>query len=391
MRLPCALALLALSFSACTDSKPVPPKSAISPPQAQSAQGPTSQPRSDSSLVFDPVVRDLGTLEWPGRAQTTYRFRNAGSKPIEVLDMHASCGCTAMRMNITKDGAVVRSARGKGESLGPLLVVQPGEEGEIDVTFDSQGFGIEVKEKLSILTIVTSEPIKEPPRVFLNAKIDRAYQLHPAQVAFEPMSTKEEQSQTAEVLVVDPTLYPPFGSKLVSAPPGMKVQLEEVLKGGRAVILVHMTAGPGLKRPIFTGEVVIDADIAGPRTVKIPFGAQVTEDLSVVPGIFHFQVVEIDRPAEAIPVRVRFLDPGRSMTLSKATIEGDAADRLAVSVVPVAGKEGREFLMTLRAERGLPESGPNGLRGTVRIPTSIAEYPELRIEYRAVTRRLPQR
>mgnify|MGYP000132271507 CR=1 FL=1 len=77
-------------------------------------------------LWIDSIDRQLGELK-PGReVQITWRFKNAGDRPLIIEGVSASCGCTIPE---------------KPEK--PLL---PGEEGVIKATFNGSGTGVIAKQ-----------------------------------------------------------------------------------------------------------------------------------------------------------------------------------------------------------------------------------------------------
>ncbi len=345
--------------------------------------------RLPSKLVFEPLAQEMGRITWPGVGEVVFRFRNTGAKPISVLDLMASCSCSFSRLRIVQDGATVREGRLPGESIGPLLVVQPGERGELDFRLETRTLGGEVKEKVNYVTIVTDEQGTEHPRVFARAQIDRAFEIQPAQVVFPTMGRKESRSEEAKILVYDFRVQPPYDARLVSAPPGVTAVIAESIEKTRGVIAVQVVAGPGLVGDQVSGDVVLEANLNGRKEIRIPVVVPIGPDVIWKPSLFDFQVVTPETPARSAPLVVRLLDPARSLALGNATIEGEAKERLRVErQEPV---DGSEVVLVLVADRGLPEATASGIHGLVRIATGLEDFPELRIPYRAYTRTLPKR
>ena len=48
-----------------------------------------------SSIVFDKLVHDFGTLEKGGDASCVFTFKNVSKKPVTLTNVKTSCGCTA--------------------------------------------------------------------------------------------------------------------------------------------------------------------------------------------------------------------------------------------------------------------------------------------------------
>ena len=48
-----------------------------------------------SSIVFDKLVHDFGSLEKGGDASCVFTFKNISKKPVTLTNVKTSCGCTA--------------------------------------------------------------------------------------------------------------------------------------------------------------------------------------------------------------------------------------------------------------------------------------------------------
>lgn len=72
-----------------------------------------------TSVVFEQDLHDFGTVTEGVAVEHKFRFKNTGEHPLHITKVKPSCGCTTPKF-----------------SEEPIL---PGEEGFIDVSFDSQG------------------------------------------------------------------------------------------------------------------------------------------------------------------------------------------------------------------------------------------------------------
>ncbi len=72
-----------------------------------------------AQITFTNIEHDFGRLIQGEKVVHIFKFKNSGNADLIVSQVSASCGCTASKF--TKD---------------PL---KPGEEGKIEVTFDSNG------------------------------------------------------------------------------------------------------------------------------------------------------------------------------------------------------------------------------------------------------------
>jgi hypothetical protein len=73
-----------------------------------------------ASIYFPEPVFDFGTV-WQGEEVThAFKFQNIGTRTLEIKQVQASCGCSKAQATVKK--------------------IAPGEFGEIEVTFRTDGF-----------------------------------------------------------------------------------------------------------------------------------------------------------------------------------------------------------------------------------------------------------
>tara|TARA_R110002049_G_scaffold227347_1_gene399486 strand:+ start:1677 stop:2144 length:468 start_codon:yes stop_codon:yes gene_type:complete len=72
-----------------------------------------------ASFDFDDIVYEFGEITQGEKVQTTFKFTNTGDVDLIISDAKGSCGCTV--------------------PVYPRNPIAPGEEGEIEVVFDSNG------------------------------------------------------------------------------------------------------------------------------------------------------------------------------------------------------------------------------------------------------------
>lgn len=80
------------------------------------------EPIDESKLgafEFDDVVYNFGEITQGEKVQTTFKFKNVGKADLIISDAKGSCGCTV--------------------PIYPKKPIAPGETGEIEVVFDSNG------------------------------------------------------------------------------------------------------------------------------------------------------------------------------------------------------------------------------------------------------------
>ncbi len=79
---------------------------------------------------LDSTYLDMGKVKEGQVVEVTYRFKNTGTRPLVILDVTASCGCTVPEK--------------------PEQPFAPGEEGVIKAKFDSKGRPGENRKHISV-------------------------------------------------------------------------------------------------------------------------------------------------------------------------------------------------------------------------------------------------
>lgn len=109
------LPLLLLFLFACNGSNQKHPAHLVNNPKSATEVG----DHKVSGITFTKTEHDFGRLIQGEKVVHVFRFVNSGNADLIVSSVSASCGCTASKYTKT-----------------PL---KPGEEGTIEVTFDSGG------------------------------------------------------------------------------------------------------------------------------------------------------------------------------------------------------------------------------------------------------------
>ena len=75
---------------------------------------------SYAEITFDRIFHDFGTIQEGEIAKTIFNFTNTGENDLYIVDAIGSCGCTVPK-------------------YPKNIAIKPGESGEIEVNFDSNG------------------------------------------------------------------------------------------------------------------------------------------------------------------------------------------------------------------------------------------------------------
>ena len=124
-----AIALVVVVLSSCeTDDRQITADLLNFPP----AEG-TESSGDVPVITFDSTTCRFGKMAIGEKFKHTYRFKNTGAMPLIISQVTPSCGCTT-----AKDW--------------PTQPVLPGEEGQISIEFDSQGFPGAIEKTITVLT-----------------------------------------------------------------------------------------------------------------------------------------------------------------------------------------------------------------------------------------------
>lgn len=106
-------------------------------------------------IEVTPASYDLGTVVYGKIAEHTFTVKNLGDKPLEILRLSTSCGCTKATM-AEKD-----------------KIIAPGQSAEMLVTFDPAVHqnDMDLGELTRIVYIRTNDPKKPETEVEIKAKV----------------------------------------------------------------------------------------------------------------------------------------------------------------------------------------------------------------------------
>ena len=83
------------------------------------AENPNAENVNATEITFDENMFDFGTIKEGELVNHKFKFKNTGKNPLLITNASASCGCTVPNW--------------------PKEPIAPGQGGEIDVTFNSEG------------------------------------------------------------------------------------------------------------------------------------------------------------------------------------------------------------------------------------------------------------
>jgi hypothetical protein len=99
-------------------------------------QNKTQVQQSYAEITFDRIFHDFGTIKEGEIAKTVFSFTNTGENDLYIVDAIGSCGCTVPK-------------------YPKNIAIKPGESGEIEVNFDSNG-RLNLQQKMIKITANTT-------------------------------------------------------------------------------------------------------------------------------------------------------------------------------------------------------------------------------------------
>jgi len=302
-------------------------------------------------IVFDKLEHDFGTMAQYNKVETEIGFRNAGTAPLIIEKVTATCGCTAV-------------APAQRE-------VAPGGKSEIKVTFNSESFsGRQVK----YIDVHTNDPKNKIVRLSIHANILVDLRASSLVLSFGDVS------RGAKELTV--RIFSPTGRKfaITDVKPSLEfiqTSVERVEdKGDETEYMMKVTANPPAGGGGFNGTIVVGTDMEGVPPLKLTVSGYSRTRTEVVPPRLFFGVVNLEE------------ETTRSITLRANGWEGlkiekvDAPDTLIAAATETA--EGQEWNVDVTVKKDAPDGM---LREKIVIHTNDEESKEIEVQVYVLVRR----
>ena len=134
------------------------------------------QGASHGALVWENTSADLHPSLSDKEAVAHFKYKNAGDKPVKILSVHPSCGCTTAAL--------------------PKEVVEPNESGEITATFHiGDRSGVQTK----TISVLTDDEPSKPTVLKLQATIPQLLQIAPTFVYWSATDVLDPKTITVTV------------------------------------------------------------------------------------------------------------------------------------------------------------------------------------------------
>lgn len=275
----------------------------------------TGIPPGCPSIRFASLYADFGIEEGP--ISLSFPFHNSGSEPLEILDIHKSCGCVS---------AGVTEER-----------IPPGGEALVSVDLDLSGQEGEQKRSIEL---DTNDPTHPKVELFIHGLARSSVRISTDKVDFGDLAVGERATRgfavfdrfdgTLNVTGVELSL-----ESAVESPPKLSVHFERVAPevarertrkyalGENAIaywveVVAEVTAETSQEG--FRGQVLVKTDSERRPVIAVPFELNVLGDYYAVPEKVYFGLV---RPGQAISKEISI----RRRSGARAEIEAARALR----------------------------------------------------------------
>ena len=295
------------------------------------------EPQAPKIKVSSPV-HDFGSVTQGAKVEHTFTFTNEGNADLHIQRVVPSCGCTAS--TASKD------------------IVPAGEEGTIEVTFDTTGFnGSKTKSvrvytndidkpilMLSLKGAIEPDVIVEPKRVFFGEVIKG---LNPGGVQREVSIKVKEGS---DIKLGNIKVY------------SKNIEVKE-LSSSKTQKKLLVTLNSDVPVGELRERAIISLSGARRKAVNVPIFASIKGNLRVDPRTLSFGILEGDKSMER-SVRLENLGP------EKINVTGIKSSDKNVAVEYTELKEGKLYQIKVSVD---PKAVKKDLRASVKVSTNSKE------------------
>ncbi|HGY91425.1 MAG TPA: DUF1573 domain-containing protein [Planctomycetes bacterium] len=350
-------ALICCAFPSCTEKN----ATASSPATAES-HIPRSKWKMSGPFKFEHLTLDFGTLRDTEKVTKRYRFFNATDHTVRIQKVKTKCGCTVPKLQDR--------------------VLEPGEEGELAVTFDGTHRQGEDRKVVKIHTDDAERPLAE---ISLKANVV-------ARIAIEPRSVFLGQCSRGESLkeksfrIVSRNLDLKIESVTSGDPERFPVRQGKMERGndqGDDVVIYNFKTS-------FTGDYAVDRHKTilkiktndrdkRFKTINVVVIAGVVGPINVVP--LKVQIRDL-LPSKRFTRKIQLGPRAKDtrFTVQEARLIGVQEElHLALKQLPVDPKRNGWVALELTGKTPAKVDDEKGFRvkGSIYIRTDLAEQPEI--------------
>ncbi len=312
------------------------------------------------ALQFDNVRHDWGEITDTTPVQHTFKFKNTSDKVITISSVRATCGCTTPQLN--------------------KKTYNPGEDGEIPVTFNPQNRkGPQTKNVI----VESDDPNCARMELTLTSNVMPLVFIEPSKIFFNEAMRGQGATQTVTVTGREPGFD-------VTAIEGdsptfkvTKVKSEPIQEDGRTMTRVTLELAFSKDAPIGTHNYTFVLNTNDPKASKVNMpvaGTVVGEVRATPPGM----LVRTFTPSTAFQAQVQIDSrTGKPFNIKSVDVEGPSDMNLAVDFQPSTQDGKPVFLVTLS---GSTPAGEGQYRGVITVETDMPGEEPFKFNWIATVR-----
>ncbi len=301
---------------------------------------------SKPQIKFENELHDFGDIDKGQTVSTVFKFKNTGSGPLEIKNVATSCGCTSAKMEKT--------------------TFNPGESGEIPVTFDSGRFSGPITKRV---TVTTNDPDSPKTVVTIKGTVKVDIMSKPVSLFFA--NAKSGQQSTQEIEVSTAKLDKLEISNLSIQPDFLSANIQPVDdKTAKIVVTADGAKFPQGKSRL-AGSLSYDTNSETQKTIRTQITINVQRPIRVSPNSVYFFASKLGKKRESYLRLISTENKDFKIENWKSDI-----DFVDVKVTEDDNKT-KSLVVTLN------EKAPEGkFQGTISVSTSVAEMKEIVIPIR---------
>lgn len=204
------------------------------------------------AIIVEGLEHDFGEIVQGTEIVHTFRFHNAGDQILNISGLRSSCGCTAALLTTRK--------------------LVPGDMGDLQLTFNSQGFRGEVQK---MVTFNTNDPKHSVVTFSLRGKVKAELFSQPERINWGIVQKGTELH--AEIDIVNDSAQSITLQKPKVTTEGVIAELSSLIIASGEKAYLNITAEfPEGKRRL-AGYIIIDSDFAALPQLRIPVSARLSQ------------------------------------------------------------------------------------------------------------------
>lgn len=323
---------------------------------AASTNVPLAVPGKKASLVFSEKHHDFGKIVDVDEQTAVFKFTNTGDKVVKILDKKATCGCTVPDLAKTE--------------------FQPGESGEIAVSYNARG---KHGKQNQTVTLTTDDPGEPRVQLTISAEVMPLVSIEPAIVQFGQVNKGQEKTARVTVTgrmpdfkVTDATLSASDKMKIqiisteptmVDGQPGAKVTLELTVPANHPVGRISQT---GTLRTTESRREIMNFTALG----------EVLGDLAANPGRIALGNI---KPGSEFRGELKLLSrSGKPFKVISAKADAPVDQQMDVKVTPDPATGATEYTLEIS---GVAPAKTMLLRGELLVETDVPDEKDVRLPF----------